>query len=289
MIRFLRGAFLGCAVLTVSLLGAQSGQVAVPKTVVESVTPDVELPALPLAPKGTTTVLGGAIRNLDPVRDQFSLASYGQRPLKILFDERTQVFRDGVKIPLRDLHPEDHASVQTILDGSNVFAVSIHILSQSPDGECQGRVLNYNPRTGELEVSSALSPDPVKLFVPTGASVVREGQTAFTSQSSEQNNLVAGALISATFKPAPGGRDVVSRITILAVPGSSFLFAGTISHLDLSMGILDVVDPRDGKSYEIHFASPHVSAGGNVHLGESVTVKAFYDGSGYQAAEITAD
>jgi hypothetical protein len=290
VLRYLPGVILGYAVLTVSLLSAQSEQVAAPKTAVEveSDTPDGDLPALPAMPKGTTTILGGAIRNLDPVRDQFSLVIYRQRPMKILFDERTQVFRDGVKIPLRDLRPEDHASVQTILDGDNVFAVSIHILSQSPDGECQGHILNYNPQTGELEVSAALSPDPVKLLVPADALVVREGQSAFTSQSSGRNDLVAGALISATFKPAPGKRDVASRITVLAVPGSSFLFAGTISHLDLPMGVLDVVDPRDGKSYEIHFASAHIPAGGNVHVGESVTVKAYYDGSRYQAAEITA-
>lgn len=288
MLRFLSVVFLECAVLTVSLLRAQSGQVAAPKTIVESVTRDGALPALPSVPRGTTTILGGAIRNLDPVRDQFSLGIYGQRPVKILFDERTQVFRDGVKIPLRDLRPEDHASVQTVLDGSNVFAVSIHILSQSPEGECQGHVLNFNPRTGELEVSAALSPEPVKLFVPADASVVREGQIAFASGSSGRNDLVAGALISATFKPTPGGRDVASRIAVLAVPGSSFLFAGTISHLDLSTGFLAVIDPQDGKSYEIHFAAERIPADGNVHPGQSVTVKAYYDGSRYQATEITA-
>ena len=275
--------------LTVSLLSAQSGQLAAPKTVVDSDVRDGDLPALPSVPAGTTTIMGGAIRNLDPVRDQFSLDIYGQRrPMKIWFDERTQVFRDGIKIPLRDLRTEDHASVQTVLDGSNVFAVSIHILSQAPDGECQGHVLNYNPRTGELEVSATASPRPIKLFVPAEASIVREGQIAFTSQSSGRDDLVAGALISATFKPMPGGRDVASRITVLAVPGSYFLFAGTISQLDLPMGVLDLVDPRDGKSYEIHFASARIPAGGNVHLGESVTVKAYYDGSRYQAAEITA-
>jgi hypothetical protein len=282
-------AFLGCAVLPVSLLSAQSGQVAAPKTVVESTSLDGDLPGLPSVPDGRTTIIGGAIRNLDQLRDQFSLDIYRQRPMKIWFDERTQVFRDGVKIPLRDLRPEDHASVQTVLDGSNVFAVSIHILSQSPDGECRGRVMNFNPQTGVLEVSGAPSPDPIKLFVPGDASIVREGQTAFTSQSSGRNDLVAGTLISATFKPAPGGRDVASRITVLAVPGSSFLFAGTVSYLDLAMGVLDVADPRDGKSYEVHFASAHIPAAGNIHLGESITVKAYYDGSRYQAAEITAN
>lgn len=287
MLRFLPVAFLGCAVLAVPFLSAQAEHVAAPKAVVESVSLDGDLPALPPVPEGTTTILGGAIRNLDPVRDQFSLDIYGQRPMKIWFDERTQVFRDGVKTPLRNLRPEDHASVQTVLDGSNVFAVSIHILSQSPEGECMGRVLNYNPRTEELDIRAAPSPEPVKLFVPADTSVVRVGETAFTSQSSGRNDLVTGALISATFVSMPGGRDAASRITVLAVPGSSFIFAGNISYLDASSGLLDLVDPRDGKSYEIHFDSAHIPASGNVHLGENVTVKAYYDGSHYHAAEIT--
>lgn len=288
-VTFFAAAFLGCAVLAVPLLNAQPDQVAAPKTVVGSTLADGDLPAVPPVPKGSTTIMGGAIRNLDPVRDQFSLNIYGQRPMKILFDERTQVFQDGIKIPLRDLRPEDHASVQTVLDGSNVFAVSIHVLSQLPEGECQGRVLNYNPGTEELDVSAAPFPEPVRLFVPADVSVAREGETAFTSRSSGRNDLVAGALISATFMPMPSGRDVASRITVLAIPGSSFIFVGNISYLDVPSGILDLVDPRDGKSYEIHFDSAHIPASGNVHLGENVVVKAYYGGSGYQASEITAN
>lgn len=58
--------------------------------------------------------------------------------MKILFDQRTQVFRDGVKIPLLDLKPADHASVQTTLDGEKLFAISIHILSQLHRGGTAG-------------------------------------------------------------------------------------------------------------------------------------------------------
>ena len=117
--------------------------------------------SLPPLPPGKTTIMGGQIRNFDPVRDQFSLQIYGQRPMKILFDERTQVYRDGVRIPVRNLGPEEHASVQTTLDGANVFAVSIHILSGLPEGECEGRVIRFNPDKGELVVASQMSPAPV--------------------------------------------------------------------------------------------------------------------------------
>lgn len=288
MIRSLPVGLLGCALLAVSPVVAQAAISNDSKNAVDAPSTSGGLTGLPRVPDGISTIVGGTIRNLDFVRDQFSLAPYGQRPMKILFDERTQIYRDGVKIPLRDLRPELHASVQTTLDGSDVFAVSIHILSEMPEGECSGRVLKFIPRSGELEVSTALSPDPIKLIVPAEASVVRQGQAAFTSKSSGRNDLVTGALVSATFRRDQNGKDVASQITIQAVPGSSFQFAGTISYLDLSRGILSVDNPQDGKNYEIHFASGSIPDTDKLHIGENVSVKAYFDGSKYQAAEIAA-
>ena len=89
--------------------------------------------------------------------------------------------------------------------------------------------------------------------------------------------------------PEPGGRDIARHITVLAVPGSTFIFGGSISFLDVHMGLLELVDPRDGKSYQIHFDPARIPASGNLHLGENVTVKANYDGSRYEANEITVD
>ena len=288
MVRSLPVAFIQCVLLAVPLLGAQSEHPNNANAAVETIRPSGDLAALPSLPHGMTTIVGGTIRNLDFVRDQFSLALYGQRPMKILFDERTKVYRDGVKIPLRDLRADEHASVQTALERSDVFAVSIHVLSASPEGECRGQVLNYNPRTGELSIRSELSSGPVKLLVPLDASIVRQGQADFTSQSSGRSDLVAGALVLATFRRGQNSKDVASHIAILAVSGSSFRFAGKISYLDLSNGLLDMVDPLDGKRYEIHFSSARIPTSGNIHLGENVTVVASYDGSQYQATEITA-
>jgi hypothetical protein len=62
-------------------------------------------------PQGKSTVIGGTISNVDPIADRLNLKIFGGRSMKILFDERTQVYRDGVKTSLRDLHANDHASV----------------------------------------------------------------------------------------------------------------------------------------------------------------------------------
>jgi hypothetical protein len=247
------------------------------------------LPSLPAAPKGKSTIMGGQIRDVDPVRDQFALHVYGQRPVKILYDERTQVFRDGVKISLRDLGSEDRASVQTILDGANVFALSVHILSQAAQGECEGRVSYFDPRTNMLAVTSDISPQPVRLFVPESTQITRVGEPEFTASRPGLADLMTGALITATFTSDRNGHDVAKEITVLAVPGAGFTFSGNISFLDLHNGTLVLVDPRDQKSYQIHLDAARVSSGENLRAGVNVTVKAIYDGRQYEAGEITVN
>lgn len=246
-----------------------------------------DLTSLPPLPPGKTTILGGQIRNFDPVRDQFSLQIYGQRQMKILFDERTQVYRDGVRIPVRQLGPEEHASVQTTLDGDKVFAVSIHILTGSPEGECDGRVVRYDRNTGELTVVSSMSPEPIRLFVPANAGIARIGEPEFTAEPSGLSDLVPGSLVSASFESGAAHRNVATEIKVLAVPGAVFEFSGNISYLDTHTGIMVVVDPRDGKSYEIRFDSARLPTSESLRPQANVTVAATYDGTQYAANAIT--
>jgi hypothetical protein len=231
--------------------------------------------------------MGGQIRNFDPVRDQFSLQIYGQRPMKILFDERTQVYRDGVRIPVRNLGPEEHASVQTTLDGANVFAVSIHILSESPEGECEGRVVRFNPDKGELVVASQMSPAPVTLFVPPNTGIARVGEPGFAAGPSGLSDLVPGSIVSASFESGVARRNIATQIKVLAVPGAEFAFTGNISYLDMRSGIMVLVDPRDEKSYQIHFDSARLATSRSLRPESNVTVTATYDGSQYAANAIT--
>jgi hypothetical protein len=249
--------------------------------------PSGGLPALPPVPEGKSTILGGKIRQVDPVRDQFLLDIYGQRPMKILFDERTQLFRDGVRIPVSSLDSEDRASVETILDGTNVFAISIHTLSHSAEGDCRGRVVAYDPESNVMSIASELSPGPVRLLVESNTSIARTGEQEFTATRSGTSDLVPGALVDATFETDAKGRDVARKIMVLAVPGASFTFSGTISFLDLNTGILNLVDPRDQMSYVIHFNPGSFAASQKLHPGKSVTVAASYDGTKYTASNIT--
>jgi hypothetical protein len=226
--------------------------------------------------------MGGEILDVDHVRDRFTLSVFGQRRVKILYDERTQIFLDGNMIPLRDLHPLDHASVQTVLDGTDVFALSIHILSRSPEGEFQGHVLNYNPETNELTVGAALSHQILKLLVPMNTRVIREGELSASGLS----DLAKGSLVSVKFESDKKGRGIASEIAILATPGSAIVFSGDLSHLDMHSGLLVLVDPVDEKSHEIFVDFARFPASRNLHDGDSVRVTATFDGTRYSANAI---
>jgi hypothetical protein len=245
------------------------------------------LSALPPMPRGKSTVIGGAIRDVDPVRDQITLKVFGGRPMKILFDERTQLYHDGTRTPLRDLRPVGHASVETVLDGTNIFARSIHILSRSPEGECQGQVLNYNPGTRELTVNSALSHEPIELRVPVGTPVVRVDEAASTATDLD-SDLVKGTLVSVKFESNNEGRGVAQQISILATPGAEFVFSGNVSYLDLHLHSeqLVLVDPRDGKSYKIYFEPARFPISHDLHEGVYVMVTVHFDGARYVASAI---
>lgn len=245
--------------------------------------PSVVLPDLLAMPKGKSTVIGGAIRDLDGVRDQLTLNIFGARTMKVLFDERTQVYRDGLKASLRDLRAGEHVSVETLLDGTTVFARSIHMLSQLPEGDCQGQVVSYDRGTGELMVRDSLSPQPIKLHVSSATTISGQGQ------ESSSADLSPGTLLSIRFQADNAGKNVAQNIAVLAAPGSAFVFTGNVVFLDLHTGSLALVDPRDDKRYEISFDPNRFAISREVREGSDVTVTANFDGTHYSASAVTVN
>jgi len=245
------------------------------------------LPPLPLAPAGNSTVIGGVIRSIDPVLDQMTLGVYGTgKPTKIYFDERTKFYRDGVKAPLDDMRPNDHASVETLLDGDQVFAVSVHMLSGSPEGDCQGQVLAFDPRDGEVTLRNTLSGAPIKLKVEPGTTIARIGQPAFASSVTGTSDLMRGALISVKFQSDNRGNGIADAISILATPGSGFYFAGNVTYLDMHAGMMAITDPRDQQSYTIAFNPAQFPASRTLRIGSRVGASASFNGKQYVASKL---
>jgi hypothetical protein len=289
MDRLLAVFILGCAALCQLSATGAAAQVGNSQPGPSLGDASVEGGALPLVPRGKSTILGGEIRSVDSVRDQLMLKIMGQRPVKILFDERTQVYRDGSRIPLRELAITDHASVQTVLDGTDVYALSVHLLSRSPQGEFHGQVLNYDPDTHVLTVRSSLSKDPVKLLVPPNTQIARVGQAAISSAHPGSSDLVKDALISVKFESNKEGLGVATEIAVLATPGDEVVFNGNVSSLDIHSGLLTLIDPRDGVSYPVSFDSAILKESKNLHVEDRVSITASFDGTHYTASAIRAN
>lgn len=243
---------------------------------------------MPPLPRGKSTVLGGSISVVDPVRDQLVLDVYGQKPMKVLFDERTEVYRDGKKISLREFGPASHASIQTTLDGAKVFAVSVHILTQQPNGEYRGRVLSFNSETGALMLSSTSRREPFRVVVTNQTSFQRVGQAAFSSAQSGTTDLVPGSLVEVRFTGDNKGKGVAQEVSVLAAPGGTFIFSGDLTSLDMHTGALVVVDPRTNENYQVFF-DPTREPAQKLRAGQHVRISADYDGKRYVATEITVD
>jgi uncharacterized protein DUF5666 len=240
--------------------------------------------AEPPLPKGKSTVIGGTVTNLDRVRDAMTVRVFGSRQtMKILFDPRTRIFRDGAPATFRDLRNEDHVSVETRLDGTAVFAQSIHIFAGSTLGECNGQVLSYDSGKGELVIHDPLTPEPVKLRLT--ATTIVSGTEKGPSYSLA--DLKKGALISAQFSPDRSGVRIARQLVIQALPGTTFTFSGNVTYLDVHSGVLVLTDPRDKKTYEISF--DRIPVDRQLHEGSEVTVAALFDGSRYHATDITVN
>lgn len=252
--------------------------------------PAVAPPArnLPPPPPGKSSVIGGEIRKVDPVRDEITLRLFGSNDkMRLYYDERTQIYQNGRRIDVLDLKPASHASVETTLDGTKVFALRIHMLSSVPEGECQGQVESFNASSRNLVVLSSLSHQSVRIEIPLDTPIVRVGQKEFATGESGIGDLMRGSLVNVKFQPASGARGVATHVDVLATPGSDFTFSGQISLLDFSSGRLVIVDPHDNETYDFHFDPYRLHDAHQLHEGESVKVTAEYDGERYQVTQLT--
>lgn len=269
-----------------TLMFAQSNAVPARETNSASATSISTKDDQPPLPKGKSTIIGGTVTKLDLVRDEMTVRVFGSKQtMKIFFDPRTKTFRDDAPVALHELRNEDHVSVETRLDGSEVFATRIHVFGHSTTGECTGQILNYDAGKGELTVRDSLAPQAVKLQVsPT---TVISGTEKGPSYS--MADLKEGALVSAQFSTDDRGKHLARQLVIQAVPGATFSFSGSVTYLDMHSGMLVLTDPRDKKTYEISFNPNLVSPGEQIHEGSDVTVAARFDGTHYRATDVTVN
>ncbi|HUY82535.1 MAG TPA: DUF5666 domain-containing protein [Acidobacteriaceae bacterium] len=233
--------------------------------------------------------MGGVIRNVDPVRDKFNLVPAGGHPIEIRYDARTRFYQNGVRGSVLDLRPTAHASVETTLDGTKIYAVSVHALTHVPGGVTRGQVVSYNPATGKLSINASLASEPITLLVPTDTPQDLVGQEAASTSAHSTVALAAGDLVEVKFKPGSAGQGVATHILILASPGHRFVFGGKLVSLDMHRGTMVILNGADNRNYQVTFYPAKFPASSELRTGHTVRVTAVFNGTKYVAEAITTE
>ena len=229
---------------------------------------------LPELPDNKVTLIGGTVKSLDEVMNKMIVVPFGsEQEVKVAFDTRTSFFEDGKPISYRTIREGQRVYLDTMLYGSIVFAKKIWIQSTADSGIGRGQVVAYDAEHRTLTVRDELSDRPVKMQL-SPSTVLTQGKAPAAVA-----DLVPGALVSISFGPQRELREV----NLLARPGTTFVFAGRISYLDMSRKLIAVDNRSDDKKYDISVGAIAPSVLHQLREGTEVSVSAVFDGKQYDA------
>ncbi len=250
-----------------------------PETVVN---PASLLPAVPSLPPQKASLIGGTVDKMDRVKDELTIRVFGGGKMKIAFDPRTKILKNGDAALPSDLRRGDHVSIDTILNSGAVFARTIRLTTSIP-GESQGTIMAYHDASHELDVRDRLSPRVLKLRLTPQTRILDQGKNA------SANQLASGALVSIRFGPQREGRNTVEEITVLAMPGRNFTFVGHVTNVDFRLGLIVLTSSTDGKTYEISYDPTDTKIGDTMGQAADVTVVARFEGNRYVAQSVKSN
>ncbi len=281
MKRFYPGLVLAftCAVLAGVAVGQQA-TVAARAPQNPATDPLFDVPPLP---QGKISLVGGTVAKIDRVRNRLTVSVFGGGKMDMSFDERSHIYHDGVETTQLGIRKGDRVYVDTQLDGTRVFARNIRVESTTLPADARGQIVQYDPKSGTMILREELSSQDVTLHVDPKTGIRFSGQAGSTA------NLQPGSLVAVRFAPGGAERGVAQEISIIAAPGTSFVFAGRVTYLDLHLGTFAVENRTDQKTYELHFDPATSLAANQLVVGLEVTARAVFDGTRYTVTNLTVN
>jgi len=273
------------------MIGAQANVPAPgtghPATAAPSTEPGEEpdpLLAPPPMPKTAVTLIGGTVRRVDHIRNRIEVLPFGSHSgMKMFFDERSHFFRDGRETTQLGVRKGDRVYVDTQLDNGRIFVRNIRVDTNQMPADAAGQVIFYDPTRALLTIQDQLSSQPVSFRLDEHTQVKGEGGAAST------RDLVPGSLVTVRFAPAPVRQGIAQEVSIVARPGSVFTFAGKLTHLDMSIGLLSLDNATDHKRYDISFRPGTPGVTRQLTEGSQVSIEAIFEGDHYSARSVTVN
>jgi hypothetical protein len=235
----------------------------------------------PPFPSGSTTLVGGIIRDVDRIRNRMVVNVFGGGRWKVSFDERTHIFRNGAETTQLALKKGERVYVDTMLDPTNhdILARNIRVGVATPPADASGQITSVDIEHGEVSLRDNINSVPVHFGVDK-ETLISNGNTPISLAA-----VKPGALVHVKFSAQSGYRGVARQITVIAMPGAAFTFVGKIAYLDLHRGLL-AIQNVDGKTYDIHFSRHNTAEADNLSVGTPVKIVAIFEGNQYTAQSV---
>ena len=235
----------------------------------------------PPFPSGSTTLVGGIIRNVDRIRNRLVISVFGGGHWTIAFDERTHIFHNGAEATELALKKGDRVYVDTMLDPTNheILARNIRVGVTAPPADASGQITSVDVAHGEVSLRDNINSVPVHFGVD------KETQISSGNTPISLDKVLPGALVHVKFSAQSGYRGVAREINVIAMPGSAFSFNGRVAYLDVHRGVL-AVQNIDGRTYDIHFAPRRFREADNLSVGTTVKIVAIFEGNQYTAQSV---
>jgi hypothetical protein len=141
-------------------------------------------------------------------------------------------------------------------------------------------VTAVDPRTGQVTLLDSLTGQSVRFQVTPRTLIQKRGEISTAA------DIKPGALMDVRFAPGQKG-GTAQQVGLLAVPGESFVFAGRVTHLDISSGTLAIDNESDERNYTVHFNLATVENREQLSVGSEVSARATFDGKNYNAQQLT--
>lgn len=233
-------------------------------------------------PRTTTTMVGGIITGVDRLRNKMTVHVFGGGHWTVNFDERTHIFHNGRETTQLAIKKGERVYVDTQLDNNrhDIFARNIRVGVAELPADADGQIIAIDPKHNELTLRDALNSVPVR-FAVDPETRISNGQTPAAFK-----DVKPGTLVHVRFAASSPNRGLAREVSIIAVPGSTFTFAGKITFLDLHRGLIAVQNSTDDKNYEIHFAPSAVTNRNELGVGRDVLIRATFEGSRYMAQSV---
>ena len=234
-------------------------------------------------PRTTTTLVGGTISGVDRLRNRMTVKVFGGGHWTVNFDERTHIFHNGAETTQLALKKGERVYVDTQLDNNrhDIFARNIRVGVAALPADADGQITDIDTKHNELTLRDAINSVPVRFAVDQDTRI-SNGQTPAAFK-----DVKPGALVHVRFAAESPNRGLAREINIVAMPGAAFTFAGKITYLDLSRGLLALQNSSDDKNYEIHFEPSRTEATRRLSVGTEVRIVATFEGSRYSAQSVT--